>query len=297
MTRAWILTLLLVGLVAAVTLVSSSERYAQDAANAAEEASSLEQTVEAGQDRPAELPDPPEETAAIGGDDGGPIRRGIGTGSQVDSASSETIEQQGFPQLLPWPPPRASRRLRLDRDLLLAELDAAPQIGDVARYLSAELRARDYDQIGFLGVPGNGFALLTGLEQIDRNAEPLAGSARWISEISVERGFSLRAFLDALLSAPVGNFRVFVFVFTDQQFQENTEQPVSTEILEGWSERSVLDLPDTLSAQAVRGNHQLTVLVYEFFKTENAAPATLRTPSLWNMRQHLAFPGLERFVN
>ncbi|MEM8802640.1 MAG: hypothetical protein AAGF55_08895 [Pseudomonadota bacterium] len=296
MTRAWILTLLLVGLLGAMTLVTLSERFARDAANAAEEvSSSLEQTVETGRDRPAELPDPPEETAAIGGDDGDPIRRGIGPGPE--SASSETIEQQGFPQLLPWPPPRASRRLRLDRDLLLAELDAAPQIGDVARYLSAELRARDYDQIGFLGVPGSGFALLTGLEQIDRNAEPLAGSARWISEISVERGFSLRAFLDALLSAPVGNFRVFVFVFTDQQFQENTEQPVSTEILEGWSERSVLDLPDTLSAQAVRGNHQLTVLVYEFFKTENAAPATLRTPSLWNMRQHLAFLGLERFVN
>ena len=204
---------------------------------------------------------------------------------------------EDFPALMPWPPPKASRRLRLDKDLLWAEVGDNPSVGDVADHLADELLARDYDRVGFLNVPGDGFALLTGLEQIDDQAMPLEGASRWVEDIVVERNFSISAFLDALLFAPEGNYRVLVFIFTDETFRENPEETISTEILEEWSARSLVELPPEVADIAVaQDRHTLTALIYEFVKTDNQQSATLRLPGQWNAREHLEFSGLSRLA-
>ena len=209
-----------------------------------------------------------------------------------------------LPKLMPWPPPEASARLVLDRQPFLvglADPAAPPTLGAIGDLVTHALSADGHRRFGFLGVPGNGFALLTGVEQIDENAVPLKGSARWSQDILVEPvsasdpGAWLAAVVDAFFFAPKGHYRVLLFIVTDVPFSENPDIEISTWILEDWAVKSFDSIPDQIRALDFSTSHKMTVLVYEFEKQANEEPATRIGGH--SVRDHLRNTQLARFID
>jgi hypothetical protein len=207
-----------------------------------------------------------------------------------------------LPDLLPWPPPEASARLVLDPARLRAELDRGPEgrtLGHLGDLIEAALIEDGHRDIGYLGVPGDGFALLTGLEQVDEDAAPLT-TGRFSDIIMVDPsaaespGAWLQEFIAALLFAPEGHFRVLAFIVTDVPVSEDPNLQIDPDILGDWEARSVSSLPPSLRDIPYGSAHDVTVLVYEFVKETDDGPATLATQH--SVQTHLRSSRLNRFL-
>jgi hypothetical protein len=209
---------------------------------------------------------------------------------------------EDLPDLLPWPPPEASARLVLDPARIRAELDRGPEgrtLGHLGDLIESALIEDGHRDIGYLGVPGDGFALLTGLEQVDEDAVPLT-TGRFSDIIMVDPsgadspGAWLQEFIAALLFAPEGHFRVLVFIVTDVPVSEDPTVEIDPDILGDWEARSVSSLPPGLRDIAYGSAHDVTVLVYEFIKETDDGPATLATQH--SVQTHLRTSRLNRFL-
>jgi hypothetical protein len=206
------------------------------------------------------------------------------------SDSSSQISQFWLPAMLPWPPPNPSDRVVLDRSLLADTNGPPTTLGGVSDRLESALTNAGYPGSSYWGVPG-GFALVTKLEQTDRDGTPLAGRMRWQTSIATMKCFCLTQYLNALLTAPPGFYRVLVFVVTTQEFAPVRErEPIDT--IERWSQLGLNDLPSGLRATPFTDEHEVTVLLYEFVKRSDAdRPES--GPARISARDHLRAAGLD----
>lgn len=182
----------------------------------------------------------------------------------------------------PWPPPRPSAWAEIPNDLLIAGA-AAPTFGDVYVRLGRALDAAGYFQRSVLGAP-HGFALITQLERIDDDGTP-AGSGRWqVTEDST--AFSLLRYVQRLLYAEPGRYRVVVLVVSDEPFSAATQTTATPKQLQSLMGDGLNTLPAALARESYSKEHVTTALIYEFRKVPKGEPEFV-APSALQGRDHL----------
>jgi len=156
----------------------------------------------------------------------------------------------------------------MDRSLL-ARGDHAT-LGDVARHLDLALARVGYSERSYYAVPG-GFAVATRLEQITPDGTPKADPQRWSTTLPEQPVFSLGDYLRALFAAPRGDYRVIVFIVTDQAFATSARIATNAQA-EAWLAGGLDRLPRALQAIAFDADFGASALVYQFRKTAHADP-------------------------
>lgn len=191
----------------------------------------------------------------------------------------------------PWPPPTPSAIASLTLGSVGRAAGAGSTFADVDARITEALTAAGYDERAYYGLP-NGFAVVTGLEQVDANGYSMQ-AGRWVSHLTPMSmtDFSLGNYLAALFGAPKGYYRTFVFLVTsDLVVQSGT--PVSQAEAGNWVIEGANKLPDSLKALSYTKDHTCTVYVYEFIQSGMGAQANLDIPSSITGRQHLERAGL-----
>lgn len=208
--------------------------------------------------------------------------------SASEPASVPTVPDTAIPQF-PWPPPAASARQVIRRDLLAASrrLD---RLGDVDALLSDALEHAGYTEKSYWSVP-RGFALATRLEQIDATGKPKPPPARWSAEMPrLTGGFSLGAYLRALFTAEPGYYRIVAVIVTSALFSESN-QPVTSDEARAWVAKGLNALPESLASQPYGPDVVCTAMIYEF-ERQSGSEATPLVPSPLDAHAHLVGSGL-----
>lgn len=189
----------------------------------------------------------------------------------------------------PWPPPNASAQVELAPSWL--PVRGASTLGNVADRLLAVIGEADYRRWSFSSVP-HGFALVTQLEQTRADGTPAAPD-RWNDGLPSMATMPFADFLRALIVAPVGYYRVIVFVSTDQPWQMNAPAPTGAEA-QRWLSTGLNRLPSGVANLPYTTAYTTTALVYEFTKRSANEPATLVGTSSIGAMTHLERSGVLR---
>jgi hypothetical protein len=186
-----------------------------------------------------------------------------------------------------WPPPRASARTEIARDLFASD----ENLGDVANHLMEALRATGNSRASFYTAPG-GFVMVARLERIRDDARPAAGADRFIEPRpgEAEKPDDPLSYIEALFFAPEGRYRQVMFVVTNRPVGEGTWTLTSDAAGELLSEGSPDLIGPSRTAQ-FDGAYRVTALIYEFRKQGSAA-ATVAIPGRWTANTHLIRSGL-----
>lgn len=188
----------------------------------------------------------------------------------------------------PWPPPNPSASSELLRDSAGTGLT----FGNVnSRIVEALSKKGGYYDISYFGVP-NGFAIVTHIEQTDLDGYP-DPSNRWVAEIAPisAKNFSLGNYFKALIGAPEGHYRIFVFIVTSN-LVVSSGTPVSQAEAEGWLLEGANKLPTWMESLPYTREHTCTAYIYEFVQSGHGAEANQNIPSEITGQQHLERAGL-----
>src|SRR3546814_413007 len=177
------------------------------------------------------------------------------------AATATTVGSESDTPAFPWPPPRATVRTVLDRDMTFG---GAANLGAVAERLSDALHAAGYESPAFYSAPG-GYAMVARLEQIEADGTPKPVPMRWSTALPSREIFSLRDYFSALFSAPEGHYRVIVFVVSDKPFA-TSRGAASREQAAAWLQGGLNLLPAAIANLPVSANHACTALIYQFHK-------------------------------
>jgi hypothetical protein len=217
----------------------------------------------------------------------------VGTTSSPVIVSS-TNAPEARPALPPFPlnPPLASSRMQLP-PFPMMQAHSPHSLGEYDRAVSNALEQFGYVTKGYFYYPG-GFALATRLEQIQPNGESLNPPDRFSKLPPVPKVFSFD-YLRHIFIPRTGFFRIIVFIITNQAIQESN-QPTTAAIAEGWPDHGVPGLPAKIARILAPPDESVNVYIYEFENTTagNVSDLTLLTDStippsvpLLDAEQHL----------
>ncbi len=198
------------------------------------------------------------------------------------SSTSPPPTLQGMPDY-PWPPPQASAWHVIPRDLIARQGQTVPTMRVVSEKLVRALEASGYVQKSFFKAP-SGFAVITQMERMNADGRP-GDNPRWFNVLGSDLGFSLARYVGRLLHADPGQFRLIVFIATDQPFS-NTGAEISSAQAQGLLDRGALVLDSLAGNTVFSENHQLIALIYEFRK-RTGKEAEFIKPSTMPGQQHL----------
>lgn len=206
------------------------------------------------------------------------------------------VEEEAYPQF-PWPPPKASGMAEIPRAFFSSANDSTLRIADVNRQIMQALEACGYYEHSYFAVPGEGFALVTRIEQINADGTPKPDPDRWSVAVSAMQHFSLTEYLRALFTANTGFFRVIVFVATSTPFTQDTTT-VSRETAMSWLTSGMNRLPTEIGEVLFDQRFACHALVYEFEHPRVEETALLkipgRIPGKVHLRQAKIWNSLER---
>lgn len=163
-----------------------------------------------------------------------------------------------------WPPPMPSTLTNIPAGLFVNTPSLpdghTPSLADVAKLLADALSKSGYTKFAYFYAPF-GFAIVTGIEQIQEDGTPLDNDRRWFAEPAVD--FSIAAYLRLLLKAPVGRYRSLIFVVTPHSY------PLSDIRLTRYAMSQLLNpggrqLPDFYENVLFRSPYRADALIYEF---------------------------------
>ena len=179
----------------------------------------------------------------------------------------------------PWPPPKASGLQVLEADFLEEDIS----LYDAANRIASALRAADHHEHRYYSVP-NGFAIATRLELIDKDGERIEKlNGGEIDFLQYLKGLFWK-------SPAGGNFRMVVFIVTDQGFGTNGDQLTRSK-----ADMLFQDGHNTLDRRyrqyKLTKNHTMTALVYEFFKPPDSKMASVNIPGNLSVQTHLTKAG------
>ena len=195
-----------------------------------------------------------------------------------------------FPKF-PWPPPRASAMMNIP-DEFLREHKESILLHDVDDKLKEALSNAGYVEKSYYAIP-DGFAVVTRLEQINRDGTPKAEPDRWSVEVGPLRDFSLSAYLRALFTSPTGYFRVVVFTVTSHPFSQHAFQVSRREAI-NWLYEGFNRLPTYVGSLPYSDDHVCNALVYEFEKKREQETASALIPGRLSPTTHMERSGLLR---
>ncbi len=199
------------------------------------------------------------------------------------SGDSSTISDTPQPRF-PWPPPRASARYVIPRDIVIRDIAEATW-GDVESRLVAALDSAGYFDRSVYFVP-SGFAIVTRLERIDADGNPLAEADRWPPVIGATGTFSLASYISRLFFAETGYYRVIAFIAAPRAFMEGREPPTGPEATE-WVRSGLNAVPPEARDLPYSEDFTLTALIYEFRHEGGGIGAELLLPGRLPGRAHL----------
>lgn len=189
-----------------------------------------------------------------------------------------------------WPPPAPSAFYKIPRNLF----GSAETFGDVSVLLELALAKAGYTEIKFYSIKNDGFAIVTRIESIHADGTCREERERWL--VNSPPMFSLRDFLEALLKAKRGLYRVWAFAVTSAADRGFAAPPTEMEIKQLFS-RGGASLPAEVWNLPFSRYHECLALVYEFERGD-VPPPVLTVPSGLTGAQHLAaatiLRGLER---
>ncbi len=208
--------------------------------------------------------------------------------SEAPVEPTRAREEEGFPQF-PWPPPKASAFAKLPRSEIIPSGLSLPQLNDAAHRLEQALDVAGYDQRRYYAIPG-GFALVTQIEQMRSDGTPKSAPDRWSVPVPHAKVVDLKSYLLALLTKPVGHYRVIAFVVTDRLIKQG-EASLSEEEARGWTRDGGMGLPQEIATIPYSDTHEVGALIYEFEKKQDEA-AVLIQQSLLTGKTHLERSGI-----
>ncbi len=190
----------------------------------------------------------------------------------------------------PWPPPE-----KFQRQLLSDHLKSSSStLGAVNKQLCQALQTNGYTQRSYFQTP-NGFALVTQLEQFKVDGAPKVGANRW-KDYPVQENFEgVWDYLKSLVLPTSGNFRLFVFVVTDQPYGQSSRRVGKDEAV-GWLSNGLNRLPPSIAETMLNDRHYLDVLVYEFEAQSGTKLCQQKWPGIINTETHLQKSGLARLL-
>lgn len=185
----------------------------------------------------------------------------------------------------PWPPPQASTDYVLPKKMLAG----ITTLGQADEKISIALATCGYAEKSYFSVPG-GFALVTRLEQFNEDGSCIPGSDRWNVSLKPST-FSLSDYFQALFWGRKGQYRIIVFIITDQPFYESKDR-ASQDAARRWLRTGAKYLPPDLSGQAFGPDHRCTVLIYEFILTESLTEPRFLNPATLPGLVHIQKAGI-----
>lgn len=188
----------------------------------------------------------------------------------------------------PWPPPE-----RFQREVLSDHLKSSGStLGAVNKQLIQALQSNGYEQRSYFQTPG-GFALVTQMEQFKADGSPKTGANRW-KDYPVQENFEgVWEYLKSLVMSTPGNFRIFVFIVTDQPYGQSSRRVGKQEAV-GWLSNGLNRLPPRIAAMPINDQHYLDVLVYEFEAQQGTKVCQQKWPGIVNTQIHLQKAGFAR---
>jgi len=151
--------------------------------------------------------------------------------------------------------------------------------------LNRALGATGYENLRYFKF-SEGYAVVTGMEQIRTSGEPLPGRDRWPRDAKFVSEFSISSYLKSLFMARKGFFRLIVFVVTADAMPTMSYSVTRSGAL-GWLKTGWTRLPPDTAKKSYSELHSTSALIYEFAITENTTGPVFSEPSLISAEQHL----------
>lgn len=189
----------------------------------------------------------------------------------------------------PWPPPKASAFLDIPRNTL-AKVSGRTLLKDVSDRLNTTLSQAGYREKSWYAIP-SGFALVTRLEQFQRDGVPLPGEGRWSVKIIPKRPGNLAEYIAALFGANPGFYRVIVFTVTNVPTIQLDKSPDRDEAL-SWLQKGANAIPMTIGNREFSVDYLCTAYIYEFEQRSADDEALLNIPSNLSADTHLEKSGI-----
>jgi hypothetical protein len=184
------------------------------------------------------------------------------TNTTNNSSIKESVQSlKQFP--LPYPRPSAVLPLKP------AEFSSLNYFYQIDSVLSHALTSCRYDAKQYYYIDGGGFALVTQMEQIDKKGKSLSPPARWQATINGDLN-NVLDYIKALFSAPSGNYRVLVFIISNQDISGQKES-ISQKDAEAWLANGYNSLPLSLKKNPLSDSTTCTLLIYHYTKMPGIA--------------------------
>lgn len=150
----------------------------------------------------------------------------------------------------------------------------------------------DYSTFSYLAVP-NGFAIVSRMEQIKPDGKPT--TPRWERAIHVpslaEAG--LTGLIESLYQAPVGRYRVIMFVVTDAP-RDRAGQAMGEAAMDKLLHAGKSQLPKVIADMPYTPRTKAVALIYEFAKSSDKQVAQFVVTSRLSGDEHLEKAGVTK---
>jgi|GEM_PF-261900 len=196
----------------------------------------------------------------------------------ADSIAASTMPH------FPWPPPKASTTVKIPRNLIVK---SNPNIllSEIAKQFESILGKAGYDQISYYYFP-SGFAIVSQLEQINKDGTPKSEESRWNNKYEKPKVFNLESYIRALFTAQPGYFRVIAFIFTSKPFNQS-DKTITKETGDFLIHAGSTVLPKKIFDIPFSSDYYCMALIYEFKQVTINDRPTLVDPSTVSGKTHL----------
>ncbi len=189
-------------------------------------------------------------------------------GSNDNGGTGATESPEGFKiGQLPRPIPKWTSRYKLPRQLLFVDDDT---LGDVFDRLEHVMRQAEMYSWSAYAIHDDGFALITQLENIDKNGTPKPGKDRWDIKSESKKPLSIADYIAALLKSEPGRYRVIVFTVTHRNLETSSSE-ATPEYMRDLLRQGSDILPPKLRNKNIQALTRGLVFVYEFERDESTA--------------------------
>ena len=181
------------------------------------------------------------------------------------------------------PPPLAS-----------AEIDLTPFFSTCQKYENVNgMILHALDETGYFAkkyyrTQGNGFAIVTKMEQFNKNGASKEGPARWTMKPVRNDVFSIENYLKSMFIPESGLFRVIVFVVDDTyKGNSNPDVKLTRDTALAWLNVGYTSLPTLIGDKPTGRQTTVNALIYEFQVPETTKRFNFSKPSALDGRTHL----------
>ncbi len=179
------------------------------------------------------------------------------------------------------PPPLPSAEINLE-----GYFSNCKTIAQVDKMIGEALNNTGYYAKKYYYTEG-GYALVTKMEQFNKDGSSKQGNARWAARPVRNEEFSITNYIKSLFIPEPGLFRVLVFVVSPHYYGDNSGKKTDKENVIDWLEHGYTSLPSVIGNKPFSNNIQVHGLVYEFKVLESDKKFTFSKPSELDGSTHL----------